>query len=132
VFIAASTHSFGDTEFYEACSQLVDLEYDKIEIWLDEESDHLKPSTVAADPERFHVQFRESTRLTPIAFCIDHDVSLDVLQGISRAAKSMRVTQITVPAAPLGTPFNTEIDRLRAYVEITSQDGIRVSIATSG
>ncbi len=42
----------------------------------------------------------------------------------------MRITQITIPASPLGTPFNTEVDRLREFVRLTSEDGIRLSIKT--
>ena len=40
------------------------------------------------------------------------------------------MTQITLPASPLGTPFNTEVDRLREFVRLTSEDGIRLSIKT--
>ena len=44
----------------------------------------------------------------------------------------LRVTQITLPASPLGTPFNTEVDRLREFVRLASEDGIRLSIKTEG
>ena len=42
----------------------------------------------------------------------------------------MRVAQITVPASPLGTPFNEEIDRLRNFVRLANQETIRLSIKT--
>lgn len=130
MFVAASTRCFGDKKFSEACQLLVDLEYDKIEIWLDERTDHLKPSEAAADPEAFFAGFRETTRLTPVAFCLEHDVDVDTLTGISKLAKLMKVTQITIPASPIGTPFNAEIDRLREFTAISSQDGVRLSIKT--
>jgi sugar phosphate isomerase/epimerase len=97
---------------------------------MDEEGQHLRPSQVAADPEAFYARFRETTRLTPVGFCLEHDVSPATLAAISKAAKMMRVTQITIPASPLGTPFNTEIDRLREFVRLASEDGIRLSIKT--
>lgn len=130
MLVAASTRCFSDFSFDDACRQLSDLEYDKVELWLSEEGDHLKPSEVVADPEGFVSRYREVTRLTPIALCLEENVDVSVLTGLSKLAKLLRVTQITIPASPLGTPFNTEIDRLRAFVDITNQDGIRLSLKT--
>jgi len=130
VFVSASTHSFADRSFDEACRQFAELEYDKLEIWLSEQSQHLRPSEVSDDPDHFYARYRETTRLTPVGFCLDHDVAPAMLAGIAKAAKLMRVTQITLPASPLGTPFNTEVDRLREFVRIASADGIRLSIKT--
>lgn len=128
MFVAASTRCFCEKTFEEACFQISELEFDKLEIWMDDQSGHLKPTEIAADPERFFSRYKESTRLTAVGLYLEHDVPLTVLTGLSKLAKMMRVTQITIPASPLGTPFNTEIDRLRGFVNVTSQDGIRLSI----
>jgi sugar phosphate isomerase/epimerase len=131
VFVAASTHCFGDRSFADACHQITDLEYDKVELWLSEQGTHLKPSEVAADPDRFFTLYRETTRLSPIALDLAEDVSPAVFTGLTKTAKLLRVTQITVPASPLGTPFNTEVDRLRELLLIASGDGIRLSSKTA-
>jgi len=130
VFVSASTHCFADRPFDDACQQFVELEFDKVEIWLDEKSQHLRPSEVAPNPEQFYARYRETTRLTPVGFSLQHDVPASTLAGLAKAAKLLRVTQITLPASPLGTPFNTEVDRLREFVRLTSEDGIRLSIKT--
>ena len=130
MFVAASTRCFGDKNFADACHLLCDYEYDKIDLWFDESSDHLKPSEVAPDPEEFFARYREITRLTPIAISLEHDVDIDTFTGLTKLAKLMRITQFSIPASPLGTPFNAEIDRLRAFSELTSQDGIRLAIRT--
>jgi sugar phosphate isomerase/epimerase len=130
VFISASSGCFREQRFEDACRHIVDLEYDRIDIWLDENSDHLKPSEVVADPEAFVLRYREVSRLTPVAFTLNHDVAPDIIKGICKAAQLLRVTQVTVPASPLGTPFNSEIDRLREFVGIASEAGIRLSIHT--
>ncbi|MBM79040.1 MAG: xylose isomerase [Planctomycetaceae bacterium] len=130
MFVAASTQCFADKGFDEACGLLTDLEYDKVEIWLDEKSQHLKPSEVAEDPERFFAHYREKTRLTPVALCLEHDVDPSVLEGLTKLCKLMKVTQLTIPASPIGTPFNEEIDRLRRFLEIANHDGIRLSLKT--
>ena len=130
MFVAASSRCFEDMSLAEACQQLSDLGYDKVEIWLDEKTDHLKPSQVAASPERFFTQFREWTRLTPVALSMEGDVSASVFDGLCRVAKMLKITQITIPAATLGTPFNEEIDRLRSRVAAANSSGIRVSLKT--
>jgi sugar phosphate isomerase/epimerase len=130
VFVSASTHCFAERPFDEACQQFVELEFDKLEIWIDENSQHLRLSEVATNPEQFYSRFRETTRLTPVGFCVAHDVTPATLGGLAKAAKLLRITQITLPASPLGTPFNTEVDRLREFVRLTSEDGIRLSIKT--
>jgi sugar phosphate isomerase/epimerase len=130
VFVSASTRSFSDKSFAEALFQLNELEYDKVELWLDEASNHLKPSEVFGDPDGFCSRYRETSRLTPVSFCLENDITPEHFTILTRVAKQMRVAQITLPASKLGTPFNSEIDRLRGLLKIGSQDGILVSIKT--
>lgn len=130
MFVSASSRCLADRPFLDACSVLTDLGFDKVEFWLDETGDHLKPSELVADAEGFAMRLRDSTRLTPVAFQLADDVSAELMTGLCKVAKLLRVAQITVPAAPLGTPFNTEIDRLREFVKIGGENGIRISIKT--
>lgn len=130
MFVSASTRCYSDHSFWDACRHLADLEYDKIEIWMDEASNHLKPSEVVANPDGFLLRYREFTRLSPVAFCLASEVSESDFVAISKIAKQLRITQVTLEASPLGTPFNSEIDRLKGFLKIGNQDGIRVSITT--
>ena len=130
MFVAASTRCFSDKGFAEACHLITDLEFDKVELWFDENSQHLRPSDATRNLEGFFSQYREATRLTPIAFCLEHDVPSGTLHDLCKLAKLMRVAQITVPSSPIGTPFNEEIDRLRQFVRLANQETIRLSIKT--
>ncbi|HTI51701.1 MAG TPA: sugar phosphate isomerase/epimerase [Planctomycetaceae bacterium] len=130
MFVAASTRSFSDKSFAEATFQIDDLEYDKVELWLDENQNQLKPSEIVRDPDGFCTRYRESTRLTPVALCLESDVSIEDFTVLSRVAKQLRVAQITLPASRLGTPFNSEIDRLREFHKVAGQDGVLISIKT--
>ena len=97
---------------------------------MDESSDHLRPSEVLRDPDRFCARYREVSRLVPVALCVENEISTSDFAILTRAAKQLRIAQITLPASKLGTPFNSEIDRLRDLLRIASQDGILVSIKT--
>lgn len=130
MFVSASTICFNELGFPEACQQLADLEFDRVELWLGDESAPLSDAEISDDPEGFVLRYRETTRLTPVAFELSHLADASRLVGLSKAAKLLRVTQLTVPSSPQGTPFNEEIDRLRELVRIVSQDGVRVSIST--
>lgn len=130
MFIAASTKNVLDLNFKDACSLLTDLEYDKVEIYCDEKNGNVKPSEIAADPSRFVSNFREITRLTPVAFDIKDEIDPKTLVGIAAAAKLLRITQISIPASPLGTPFNSEIDRLREMVVIANEESALLSLRT--
>ncbi|MFQ5730713.1 MAG: sugar phosphate isomerase/epimerase family protein [Planctomycetaceae bacterium] len=130
MFVSTSSRCLADRPFLEACAVLTDLGFDKVELWMDETGGHLKTSELVDDLDGFASRLRDNTRLTPVAFHLGDDVSPEVLGGLCRAAKLLRVAQITVPASPLGTPFNTEIDRLREYVGIGGENGIRISVKT--
>lgn len=132
MFVAVSTRNFVDLSFEDACAQILDLEFDRIELWLDDRgrADHLRVADVAADPEAFVTRYREATRLSPAAITLAHDISPESLGGISKVAKRLRIAQVTLPAADLGTPFNAEIERLRSLVAISGQDGVRTAIRT--
>lgn len=129
MFVAVSTHCFADLEFNQACSQISDLEFDKLEIWLGG-APHLDVADVVADPDSFVNRYRESTRVTPVAITLIRDLEPAGFLALMRVAKGLRITQITVPASPLGTPFNDEIERLRELTRVGTQEGIRVSIKT--
>ena len=128
--IAASTRSLWDFAFPAACLQIQELGFDKVEIWLNEEFDQLRPSKVAADPDGCAGLMREASRLTPNAIFIESEVDVDTFKGIVKFAKLQRIVQITIQSSPKGTPFNTEIDRLRERNAICHHEAIRLSILT--
>jgi sugar phosphate isomerase/epimerase len=130
VIVSASTRCFSDKSLAEACYLIDDLEFDKVELWMEESQGHLKPSEIVKDPEGFCIKYREMTRLAPVAFCLDSEINAADFQVICKVAKQLKVAQITLPASKLGTPFNSEIDRLRELLKIGAQDGILVSIKT--
>lgn len=129
MFVAASTRCFAELDFWQALDQIRNLEFDRVEIWLDENGG-LKPSTLHADPDEFIRKIREQTRLSPIAFAFAQDTDAETFKSICKIAKALRVSQLIVPSSPLGTPFNQELDRLRALVNQASPDGIRVAVKT--
>ncbi len=128
--IAGSTRSFWDLGFAAACSQLQDLGFDKVELWITDQFEHLKSSEIVDNIDAVVAAFRDASRLSPVALFLDEHLTPDVFQQIVQFGKALRVGQITIPASPIGTPFNSEIDRLREQNHMCIEEGIRLSILT--
>ncbi len=131
--IAASTRSLWDMPFGEACKQLQHLGFDKAEIWINENFDHLKVTELAASIDSAAAKFREASRLSPVAIFLDEEIEAETeehFDAVVSFASQLRVAQITIRASPLGTPFNSEIDRLRLRNQKCMAEGIRLSIET--
>lgn len=128
--VAVTTRVFHDLSFTQACRQVTDLEFDKIELCFGADGEEWSIEQIANDPEPCASNYREMTRLTPVAIYLLQDVERDLFRGLCRFAKLLKVTQITIPSSPIGAPYNTEVDRLKDFVATATQEGIRVSIKT--
>ncbi len=69
MLVAASSRCFSDLPIHQACFHIDDMGYDKVELWFSEASEHLRPSELLRESDRFSVRYREMTRLTPVSFC---------------------------------------------------------------
>jgi len=130
VQIAASTRSLWDLSFSAACGQLQDLGFDKVEIWINGQFDQLKAAQIVQNQDSVLATFRDASRLSPVAIFLEEEVSSDDFQAIVNFAKQLRIPQITIEASPLGTPFNSEIDRLKERNVMCREESIQLSILT--
>lgn len=131
MFVAASTRCFADENLWSVLTRFTDMEFDKVDLWLDDAGPHLRPSEIVAQGDQFVGQLHEQSRLVPISLTLAHDVDVEVFAGLCDICKRIRVTQLNVPSAPLGTPFNSEIDRLKQMVQVAKLEGVRVALRTS-
>lgn len=117
-----------------ALQRLVDLEYTNVEVMIHENGGHLKPSQVLDDFEHTVQICRQTHRLTVAAFSIDIDAPEDryyaQFAACCKLCKAVKVVTVVVRAAELGTPFNAEVERLRAMTAIASVDGVRIGLLT--
>ncbi len=128
--IAASTRCYGGESMQDCFTRIVDHGFRKVEVCIGESNAVIQPGMVKEDPERVSLLFSEKTRLTPIALDLEDDVDPVTFQAVVGMARLMKLTQVSVPSSPVGTPFNTEIDRLRELTRIAIEGGVRVSMKT--
>lgn len=134
MFVAASSECFASLPLLDALEKLVDLEYSHVEIGLVEDGIQLRPSQVAADLDAAIQTCRKTHRLTPVSYRVELRSEgreyYEQFTACCRLAKATKVAQITVSASELGTPFNAEIERLREFVRVASEEGVRVGLHT--
>ena len=134
MFVAASTLCFESCSLEEAVRQLAELEFVRVEIFVSETGQHLKPSEILNNFEGSLRRIRNASPLEPVSFFVDlNGLSTGLEQTfrqICRFSKQAMVPPITMQASPIGTPFNTEIDRLKQLCNISTNEGILLSIKT--
>lgn len=130
VHIAASTRSLWEMPFAGACSQLQDLGFDKVELYVSNQLEQLQVEQITQNMESTILEFREASRLSPVALFIDEELSLSDFALMVKFATQLKIAQITIQASELGTPFNSEIDRLKERNRMCLEEGIRLSIVT--
>jgi sugar phosphate isomerase/epimerase len=116
---------------------MVEMEFDRFELAITEDGQHLRPSQVGEDFEGALQQVRRGPSLTPSAIHVDFgpiDLNEKTLRrrfdAHCRFAKALSVAVLTMPAAPLGTPLEHEIKRLSNLVDAAMQDGLVVTLLT--
>jgi sugar phosphate isomerase/epimerase len=109
------------------------MEFSKVEVVLDEEGPHVKPSEVLADVSLVAQRIRVGPSLSPAAFSLEvDDVAREsaYIKAVCRLARASLVSLITLPVAVSGTPIDAEVDRLRSLVRLAEVEGVVLSAAT--
>ena len=135
MYVACSTHCFGDRPLEAALRQIFELEFGRYDLALLEGGPHPGPAEVADDPDAMIRRLRSGPGLTPSAIDLDFGAVDDAtlrkrFEAICRFAKPLTVAVLTIPAAPLGTPIEQEMARLGALAMIAGSEGMVVSVRT--
>lgn len=137
MFVACSTLCFSKEPLESALRHMADLEFHKVDLALSESGGHLRPSEVAENLDASLARLRHGPSLATSAIGVDFG-DLDPLgpvfrkrfEAVCRMAKATTVAVVTVPARPLGTPFDDEVRRLTDLSSYAMREGLVVSVAT--
>lgn len=135
MFVACSTLCFTKEPLESALRHIAELEFGKVDLAFVEDSPHLKPSVASENPDATIHRVRYGPSLTPSALDLDFG-SADSktyrkrFEAMCRMAKPLTVAVLTIPAAPLGTPFDDEVARLRELAEFAIKEGLVLALHT--
>lgn len=134
MFVAVSTRSFPQLSTEEALKKLADLEYNAAEIVIGSEQSDIKPEWLHQDLQRCARLAVCCRAIRPVAFFFDVPTDdpfyIQKFELCCQLARSIRVVVIAVRSAPLGSPFNEEVERLRKICSIALHDGLIVGLVT--
>jgi sugar phosphate isomerase/epimerase len=139
VFVACSTLCFSREPLEAALRHIAELEFDKFELAVREDGQHLRPSEVFENADAAAHRLRNGPSLTPSGLTFDFgdlEPNSPLLRKrfevMCRLAKSLTVAVLTIPAAPLGTPFDDEVKRLTAMAGLAMRQGLVLALETHG
>lgn len=134
MIIAASSRCFPAKPLTESLQNLAELEYTTAEIVIGENPSDLSPDLIARDFDQAVRLCLRCRPIRPMAFFFDVPTDdpdyLAKFEQCCRLAKQIKIVLITVLSAPLGTPYNEEIERLRRIVAIGLREGIIIGVLT--
>jgi sugar phosphate isomerase/epimerase len=137
MFVACSTLCFSKEPLDLALRHMAELEFHKVDLAISESGSHLTPSEVAANLDAALARLRHGPSLSPSAIALDFG-ELDPLgpvyrkrfEAACRMAKATTVAVLTIPAAPLDSPFDAEVKRLTDLSSYAMREGLVVAVAT--
>ena len=137
MFVACSSLCFSKQPLEMALRRMAEMEFFKADLAIQEDGGHLKPSEVADHFEAALHRIRNGPSLTLSGFLVDFGTldSRDPVfrkryDAVRRFAKALTVAVITIPAAPLGTPFDDEVKRLTNLSSLAMREGLVLSVQT--
>ncbi len=137
MFVACSTLCFAREPLETALRQIAELEFDKFELALVEGGGHLSPSEAGDNPDLAVHKLRRGPSLVPSSIHLDFGPidwtsprSRARFDGLCKLAKLLSVAVITIPASPLGTPWDDELKRLSPLLDRAVREGLVLSLQT--
>jgi sugar phosphate isomerase/epimerase len=137
MFVACNTLCFAQEPMETALRHIVDLEFDKFELALVEEGQHLRLSEAGDDPEAAVARLRQGPSLVPSSLYADfgpadwqNPQTLQRFEGLCKLAKALSVAVITMNAAPRGTAIDDEVKRLSSIGSSAFRKGLVLALLT--
>lgn len=132
MFVAASNDCFKELSYPDCVEKIVDLEFSAIELSIDENGNHIRPSEVVADMDKAIAKCTSTRRLTVSGYNLiinaEGEEYLNIFESCCKLAKATRIVTLTVQSGEHGTPFNEEVERFKSMVKIGEQYGVRVGM----
>jgi sugar phosphate isomerase/epimerase len=135
VYVACSTLCFGRYPLDRALRITDELEFNKVDVAIDESGPHLKPSEVAADVSLAAQRIRIGPSLSPAAISANIDAPTTAeydcqLRAVCHLARLSNVTTVTIGAAAADSSFEAEVGRLTHLATLTEREGVILCVET--
>ena len=138
MYVACSTLCFTKEPLEAALRHIAELEFEKFDLEIVEGGSHLKPSVAAEGLDAAALRLRQGPSLTPSAIGLDfgdldrHSIPFRKrFEAMCRLAKPLTVAVLTIPAAPIDSPFDEEVKRLTGLSSFAMREGLVLAVETN-
>jgi sugar phosphate isomerase/epimerase len=136
VFVACSTLCFSKQPLSQALRTIGELGFSKVDLAVEENGTHLKPSAVAADVAKAAQMLRHGPGLAIAALHIEfagglsRDNAAAQMKALCRLARVLSAPLASVSAAPTGTDLAAEVERLGWLNRVATAEGVTLAVET--
>lgn len=132
--VACSTFSFSRLGLEETLQTIREMQFAKADLAIHESSPHVTPAAVVADGARVALRLKTSN-LPLAAFHVelptgDAPQMRAMLRAVCKLARVSTVPLLTVSAAPMGSDFDADADRLCAWTKVAESEGVMLTVET--
>ena len=135
MYVACSTLCFGRLKLEDALRHIREMHFAKADLAIHHDGPHLTPADVLADTPKVAHRLRASN----LAFAgfhltfaeLDGEATRTQLRAVCKLARMLAVPLVTVLAAPSGSDFAAEVDRLTEWKGIVESDGLLLCVETA-
>lgn len=135
MYVACSTLSFSKLSLEDALRTVREMRFTKADLAIHDGGPHLTPAEVLADPARAAQRLRAAN--LPLAAIhlqigdVDPVEARKQFRAVCQLARVSTVPLITIPAAPLGSDFDAEVERLSDWCRLAESEGVILSVETN-
>ncbi|MFM8274079.1 MAG: sugar phosphate isomerase/epimerase family protein [Gemmata sp.] len=133
VYVACSTLSFTKLSLEDALRTVREMRFTKADLAIHDGGPHLTPAEVVEDGARAAQRLKAANLpLATIHLVTTHDPAeaRGQFRAVCRLARVSTVPVVTIPAAPLGSDLDAEVERLQDWVRIGETEGIILTVET--
>lgn len=122
--VACSTSCFTKEPFERALRHIAELEFSKVDLAIADDNPHLKPHELVGDISGIVQRIRQGPTIGMAAMSLQlsttGDELIEQIDGAAQLGKQLAVPLLVVDAAPVGTPLDDEVQRLKKLVQTVS------------
>jgi sugar phosphate isomerase/epimerase len=135
VFVACSTACFTKYPLERALKTIAELEFNKLEVVIDEKGPHLRPSEVVENLVTAAHRVRFGPGLAPAAItaelgCDRSEKFEKELRAVCHLARLAHASLVTLPSASAGSDLDAEVERLADLVRVGDEEGAVICVET--
>lgn len=135
VYVACSTLSFSKLSLEDALRTIREMRFTKADLAIHDDGPHLTPAEIEADSARI-AQRLKAANLPFAAFhlsigCEEAEQARRQFRAACRLARVSTVPVVTIPAAPAGSDFDAEVDRLKGWLKLAETEGVILTVETN-